>query len=76
MDLAARKYNFIQKLLKVDESLLEKLENIIKINDENQDWFLELSAEEQSEIKIGLKEADNSEFVSHESIMGKFAKWH
>ncbi|SEA41246.1 hypothetical protein SAMN05443667_104114 [Flavobacterium gillisiae] len=76
MDLAARKYNFIQKLLKVDESLLEKLENIININDENQDWFLELSTEEQSEIEIGLKEADNSEFVSHESIMGKFAKWH
>ena len=76
MDLAARKYNFIQKLSKVDESLLEKLENVLKSSDKSQDWFSELSIEEQKEIEKGLQQANNNEFVSHQTIMEKFAKWH
>ncbi|WP_269226462.1 hypothetical protein [Flavobacterium eburneipallidum] len=74
MDLAARKYSFIQELATVDESLLEKLEKILK--DNKKDWFNELSTEEQVEIEIGIKQADNNEFVNHETVMGKFAKWH
>ena len=74
MDLAARKYSFIQELTTVDESLLEKLEKFLKAN--KKDWFSELSTEEQAEIEIGIKQADNNEFVSHETVMGKFAKWH
>ena len=74
MDLAARKYNFIQELATVDEILLEKLEKFLKAN--KKDWVSELSTEEQTEIEIGIKEADNNEFVSHKTVMNKFAKWH
>lgn len=74
MDLSARKYNFIQELITVDESLLEKLETILKAN--KKDWFSELSSEEQAEIEIGIKQADNNELVSQETVMNKFAKWH
>ena len=74
MNLATRKYNLIQELTTIDESLLEKLEQFLKAN--KKDWFSELSVEEQQEIEVGLKQADNNEFVKHEAIMNKFSKWH
>ena len=73
MNLAARKYNFIQELTSVDEQLLEKLEIILKTS--KKDWFAELNSEEKKEIEIGLKQAKNNEFLNHEIVMNKFAKW-
>jgi predicted transcriptional regulator len=74
MNLAARKYKFIQELTTIDESLLEKLEIILKTS--KKDWFTDLSSEEKQEIEIGLKQAENDEFISHETVMNRFAKWH
>ncbi len=74
MNLAARKYNFIQELTTIDEKLLEKLEIILKTS--KRDWFAELNSKEKLEIEIGLKQAENDEFISHETVMNKFAKWH
>ena len=73
MNLATRKYNFIQELSEIDESLLEKLEIILKTS--KKDWFTDLNSEEKLEIEIGLKQAENDEFISHESVMDRFAKW-
>jgi len=74
MDLEARKYNFIQELSNVDESLLEKLELLVKAS--KKDWYSELSVEEKDEIEIGISQADNNELVSHSTVMDKFKKWH
>ncbi|MCC9018266.1 MULTISPECIES: hypothetical protein [Flavobacterium] len=75
MDLEARKYQFIQKLFKVeDESVLEKLELVLKANQD--DWFDELSELEKNEIQIGLDQAEKGEFISHEDVMKRFSKWH
>ena len=75
MNLEARKYQFIQELVKVeDESILEKLELVLKAN--QNDWFDELSTSEQAEIQIGLEQADKGELTSHEDVMKRFSKWH
>jgi hypothetical protein len=74
MDLATRKHNFIQELSNVDESLLEKLELLVKAS--KKDWYSELSVEEKEEIQIGISQADNNELVSHSKVMNKFKKWH
>jgi hypothetical protein len=75
MDLEARKYQFIQKLVKVeDERILEKLELVLKAN--QNDWFDELSELEKNEIQIGLDQAEKGEFTSHEDVMKRFSKWH
>lgn len=74
MNLATRKYNFIQELTTIDESILEKLEIVLKANKE--DWFEDLSQEEKQEIEIGLNEADNVQLMSHKEVMSQFAKWH
>ncbi|MGZ9677115.1 hypothetical protein [Flavobacterium sp. GNP001] len=73
MNLATRKYNLIQELTTIDESLLEKLEIILKTS--KKDWFTDLTSEEKQQIEIGLKQAENDEFVSHETVMNRFAKW-
>jgi hypothetical protein len=74
MNLATRKYNFIQELSNVDESLLEKLELLVKAS--KKDWYSEMSAEEKEEIEIGISQADNKDLVSHPIVMDKFKKWH
>jgi len=75
MNLEARKYQFIQELVKVDdESVLEKLELVLKAN--QGDWSDELSESEQTEIQIGLDQAEKGEFTSHEDVMKRFSKWH
>ena len=52
----------------------EKLEIILKTS--KKDWFTELNSEEKQEIEIGLRQAENVEFISHETVMNRFAKWH
>jgi predicted transcriptional regulator len=74
MNLAARKYNFIKELTTIDETLFEKLEIILRTS--KKDWFTDLNSEEKLEIEIGLKQAENDEFISHETVMNQFAKWH
>lgn len=75
MNLEARKYQFIQELVKVeDESVLEKLELVLKAN--QNDWFDDLSESEKAEIQIGLEQAEKGEVVSHEDVMKRFSKWH
>jgi hypothetical protein len=74
MNLATRKYNFIQELTTIDEILLRKLEILLKDNKE--DWYNQLSFDERQEIEIGINQADNDQFVCHQEVMNKFQKWH
>lgn len=75
MDLEARKKQFIQQLVKVEEErVLEKLESVLKAS--QSDWFDALSEAEQAEIQIGLDQVNNGEFTSHEEVMKRFSKWH
>jgi len=74
MNLATRKYNFIQEITAMDEVLLEKLEMVLKAN--KKDWYDDLSLEEKKEIEMGLKEADNDQLISHKEAMSQFSKWH
>ncbi|RZJ54277.1 MAG: hypothetical protein EOO44_05675 [Flavobacterium sp.] len=75
MNLEARKYQFIQELVKVeDESILEKLELVLKAN--QNDWFDDLSETEKNEIQIGLNQAEKGELTSHEDVMKRFSEWH
>ena len=49
----------------------------IKTNlvDDN-DWWGDLSKDEQEEIKLGLFQAENGELVNQEKVMQRFTKWH
>lgn len=58
----------------MDEILPENIEIILKTNKKN--WFTDLNSEEKVEIEIGLKQAENDELISHETVMNRFSKWH
>jgi hypothetical protein len=65
VNLATRKYNFIQELFMIDEIYWKNLKFYFKTS--KKDWFTDLNSEEKLEIEIGLKQAENDEFISHET---------
>jgi len=75
MDLAARKYHFIQELANADENLLDKLEGLLRSYKKQTDWADELSDEEIAEIEEGIAQADSGNFIEHEEVMKLFDKW-
>jgi len=43
---------------------------------QDNDWWDKLSKDEQKEIKLGLSQADNNNFIDHKNVMNRFDKWH
>jgi tyrosyl-tRNA synthetase len=60
----------------VSEEILEDRLNKKITSETKEDWWTKMSKAEQEEIKIGLKQADKGEFIAHEKVMKRFAKWH
>lgn len=74
MDIDATKLELMQLLLNTrKESILNKIKHIFQ--EESSDWWTEMSAEEQAEIEEGLRQTENGEVVSHESVMKRFDAW-
>ena len=74
MDIQAEKLNLIKWLTDVKEpSVIEQF--IALKNDQQQDWWDEISDDEKAEIKEGLAQADRGEVFSHEEVMAKYQKW-
>ncbi|OBX25773.1 hypothetical protein LX77_02875 [Gelidibacter algens] len=75
MSIEATKLELIQILLQTqNEHLLSKLKEVF--DEEQIDWWFEMSKEEQEEIKTGLDQADKSNFIANETVMKRFDKWH
>jgi len=75
MNIEATKLELMQMLLETQkESLLLKLRKVFE--EEQIDWWDEISDEEKSEIKTGLSEAENAEIVENSVVMKHFEKWH
>lgn len=74
MDIKATKLELMQLLLQTQkESLLLKLMQVFE--EEQVDWWEQLSREEQKEIKQGLKQADQGDVVPHDQVLKRFDKW-
>jgi hypothetical protein len=41
-----------------------------------EDWADEMLISEKEEIEIGLKQANDNQFINHDVVMKKFEKWH
>ena len=75
MNVEATKLELMHLLLQTQkESLLAKLKKVFE--EEQLDWWHDMSKEEQKEIKEGLSQADKGEVVSHKKVMDRFKKWH
>lgn len=75
MNIETTKLELMQLLLQTQkESLLAKLKKVF--DEEQTDWWDEMTEEEQQEIKTGLSQADKGEHLSNDTVMKRFDKWH
>jgi predicted transcriptional regulator len=74
MDIQAEKLNLIKWLTEVEEpSVIEQF--IALKNEQQKDWWDEISEDERAVIEEGLAEADRGDVLSHEEVMAKYQKW-
>lgn len=74
MNIEATKLELMHLLLQTQkESLLKKIKDVFE--EEQIDWFEDMSKEEQEEIKTGLAQADKGELIDHDVVMKHFDKW-
>jgi len=65
---SAVKYKIISKIISTnDESVLNSVKSILKIEDEADFWD-ELSMDDKTAIDEGLEQLDKGQYVSHESV--------
>ncbi|MBP0905691.1 hypothetical protein ACFSKN_16370 [Mariniflexile gromovii] len=75
MNIEATKLELMHLLLQTQkESLLAKLKKVFE--EEQGDWWSDMSKEEQEEIKTGINEADKEDYITNEAVMKRFDKWH
>lgn len=75
MNVEATKLELMHLLLQTQkESLLIKLKKVFE--EEQIDWWNDMSKEEQQEIEVGLSQADKGNYVANEIVMDRFKKWH
>ena len=55
-------------------SVLEKLRKVFE--DEQTDWWNDMSPEERDEIREGLLQADQGDLTANEEVMKVFDKWN
>lgn len=74
MNIEATKLELMHLLLQTQkESLLAKLKKVF--DEEQGDWWNEMSKEEQEEIHTGLDQADKGIYIANETVMKRFDKW-
>ena len=74
MDIQLEKLNLIKWLTDVDEpSVIERF--IALKNQQQGDWWNDITEDERMEIDEGLAQADRGEVLSHEEVMAKYDKW-
>ena len=74
MDIQLEKLNLIKWLVEVEEpSVIEQF--IALKNEQQKDWWDEISDDEKANIEEGLAQADSGEVFSHEEVMAKYQKW-
>jgi len=75
MSIETTKLELMHLLLQTQkESLLAKLKKVF--DEEQTDWWNEMTIEEQEEVKTGISEADKNEFIANETVIKRFGKWH
>lgn len=73
MNLEARKYEFIQKLFTVNETVLEQLENVLKKSTKKPQ---RISLEQYNkEIDEAIEDVENGNFYTQEEARKIASKW-
>lgn len=75
MNIETTKLELMHLLLQTQkESILKKIKFVFE--EEQVDWWDEMTKKEQEEIKKGLAQADRQEYKANQKVMKRFDKWH
>jgi len=75
MSIETTKLELMHLLLQTQQkSTLTKLKKVFE--EEQTNWFNEMSLEEQQELRKGIIQADNQDVIPHNEVMNNFKKWH
>ncbi len=75
MNIESTKLELMHLLLQTQkESLLAKLKKVFE--EEQTDWWYDLSEKEQKDIETGIAQADKGEYIEDQEAMKRFKKWH
>lgn len=74
MDIQVEKLHLIEWLARLNNTAVLKQFIALK-NEQEKDWWDQISAEEKSEIEEGLAQANKGEVVDHKEVMAKYKKW-
>lgn len=75
MNVEATKLELMHLLLQTEEEdLLAKLKKVFE--EEQSDWWNEMSKEERRELETGLSQAQDANHLDNETVMKRFDKWH
>ena len=70
MDIQAEKLELIQAIIDIEDvSLIIQIQQLLYKHSMSDDWFDELTIEQQQSIDIGLEQADRGECIPHEEAM-------
>jgi len=75
MNIESTKLELMHLLLQTQKaSLLAKLKKVFE--EEQTDWWHDLSDQEQKDIETGIAQADRGEYIEDKEVMKRFKKWH
>jgi len=70
MDIQAEKLSLVKAILDIEDiDLIKKVKKILKKTDN--DWFDDLTEEQQQGIILGLEQADRGETITHEEAVAR-----
>ncbi len=72
MDLATRKYNFIQQLFEVDENILDKLEQVLETKKSSKPLSLKQYNHELNQANLRI---ENGDFYSELEVEKMTNQW-
>ena len=72
MDLATRKYNFIQKLFEVEENVFEQLEEFLDNNTKTQTISID---QYNIELEQANSRIESGDFITNEEVEKNSAQW-
>ena len=64
-----------QSIDKADDKSLRRVQAILEVDQEEEDWWDELPREVQVSLKRALKESEEGKGIPHEQMLEKYSKW-
>ncbi len=64
-----------QSIDKADDKSLRRVQAILEVDQEEEDWWDELPHEVQQSLERALKESEEGKGIPHSQMMEKYSKW-